>query len=125
MEGTAVHIHPTLKVSVEGEQVAVPTDIGISYAERQMAALHTHDSAGTVHVESPVVCDYTLGQFFDVWGVRLTGTCLGGYCAKGGTQLKAFVDGELAVSVRNVKLADGERIVVAYGTPAQIAKAPG
>jgi enterochelin esterase-like enzyme len=26
---------------------------------------------------------YTLGEFFDVWGVRLTRSCLGGYCAGG------------------------------------------
>lgn len=85
MEGTAFHIHPNLRVVIGGEQVEVPTDIGISYAEQAMAALHTHDTAGTIHVESPVVRDYSLGQFFDTWAVRLTKTCVGGYCAGGGT----------------------------------------
>ena len=53
MEGTAPHIHPGLSVSVNGELVTVPTDIGIN-AEQAMAALHTHDTVGTIHVESPV-----------------------------------------------------------------------
>lgn len=125
MEGTAFHIHPKLSVYAEGEPVEVPTDIGISYAERAMAALHTHDADGTVHVESPVVRDYTLGQFFDTWGVRLTKTCVGGYCAGGGKQLEAFVDGKPAPDPRRVKLVDEQRIVVAYGTAAEIEQAVG
>ena len=124
MEGTALHIHPRLSVFVNGEPVTVPTDIGISSAEQAMAALHTHDTVGTIHVESPVVRDYTLGQFFDVWGVRLTKRCIGGYCAGQGKQLRAFVDGEpVAGSPRSLKLADGQQIVVAFGTPAQIRRA--
>jgi hypothetical protein len=125
MEGTAFHIHPNLQVVVAGESVEVPTDIGISYAERAMAALHTHDTAGTIHVESPVVRDYTLGQFFDTWGVRLTKTCVGGYCAGSGKELKAFVDGKPVADPRAVKLVDEERIVLAYGTAAEIEKAVG
>ena len=124
MEGTALHIHPRLSVSVSGEPVTVPTDIGISYAEQAMAAVHTHDTVGTIHVESPVVRDYSLGQFFDVWGVRLTKRCIGGYCAGTGTQLRAFADGRpIAGNPRSVKLADGQQIVVAFGTPAQIRQA--
>ena len=125
MEGTAFHIHPNLRVVVAGEQVEVPTDIGISYAEQAMAALHTHDTAGTIHVESPVVRDYSLGQFFDTWGVRLTKTCVGGYCAGGGKELRAFVEGKPVPDPRAVKLVDEQRIVVAYGTAAEIEKAVG
>lgn len=125
MEGTAVHIHPNLQVVVAGEQVEVPTDIGISQVEQAMAALHTHDTAGTIHVESPVVRDYTLGQFFDTWGVRLTKTCIGGSCAGGGKELKAFVDGKPVADPRALKLVDEQRIVLAYGTAAEIEKAVG
>jgi hypothetical protein len=34
--------------------------------------LHTHAADGIVHIESPVQRTYTLGNFFDVWGQRLT-----------------------------------------------------
>jgi hypothetical protein len=36
---------------------------------------------------------YTLGQFFAVWGVRFTRSCLGGYCAAGERRLRLYVDG--------------------------------
>ena len=79
-----------------------------------------------MHVESPVVRDYTLGQFFDVWGVRLTRRCIGGYCAGAGRQLRGFIDGKpVRGELRQVKLADGQKLVVAFGTKAQIAKASG
>lgn len=123
MEGTAVHIHPRLEVYANGAKVVVPTDIGISYAEQAMAALHTHDEAGTIHVESPVVRDYTLGQFFDTWGVRLTKRCIGGYCVGNGKQLRAFVDRKAVADPRAVTLKDDQRIIVVFGTPAQIRQA--
>lgn len=120
MEGTALHIHSRLRVSVSGRAVTVPADIGISYTEQAMAALHTHDTEGTIHVESPVVRDYTLGEFFDVWGVLLTKRCIGSHCAGNGDQLRVFVDGDPATgNPRSVDLAEGQDIVVAFGTPAQ------
>jgi hypothetical protein len=42
--------------------------------------IHTHDTSGIVHIESPTVRPFTLGQFFDVWGVRFTSDCIGGDC---------------------------------------------
>ena len=126
MEGTALHVHPNLAVFVDGQGIEVPRDIGISYAEQAMAALHTHDTEGTIHVESPTARDYTLGQFFDTWGVRLTRNCVGGYCAGAGKQLQLFVDGErFAVDPRNVKLIDGQRLVIAFGSQAAIDEAVG
>lgn len=120
-EGGAVHVHPQLSIVADGEAVVVPTDIGISPAFGALAALHTHDDVGTIHVESPIVRDYTLGEFFDTWGVRLTGRCLGGFCTGRGKQLRAVVDGQrIAGNPRAIKLADKQRIVLVYGTPAQM-----
>jgi hypothetical protein len=100
MAGTALHIHPHLSVFTNSRSTTVPTEIGINYAQGVMAALHTHDTAGTIHVESPVVRVYTLGQFFDVWGVRLTPKCLGGYCTTRKRKLRACVHGEPAPGQR-------------------------
>lgn len=125
MEGTALHFHPRLAVFVAGRQVEVPANIGISTAEQKMAALHTHDASGTIHVESPQVRDYTLGEFFDVWGVRFTQRCLGGYCAGNGKHLRVFADGAAVASLRALKLRDNQQILVAYGTPVQIKQALG
>lgn len=116
-----MHIHPKLSIVADGEPIVVPTDIGISPAFGALAALHTHDEEGRIHVESPIVRDYSLGDFFDVWGVRLTRRCLGGYCTGQGKQLRAMVDGEpIAGNPRAIKLADEQRILLVYGTAAQI-----
>jgi hypothetical protein len=75
-----MHIHPSITiVDSNGKQMPLPTDIGINpslwkdhsldqFGMQGMSPLHTHDSSGTVHVESNAKRDYSLGQFMDVWG---------------------------------------------------------
>ena len=65
----------------------VPAGVGIPGPQQVMDGfveggrclywLHTHDSTGVVHIESPVQRGYTLGQFFDVWGRPLSATQVG------------------------------------------------
>jgi hypothetical protein len=122
-EGTALHIHQHLDVYVDGRHVTVPAGIGIDVGSGFISPLHTHDATGVMHVESPDVRTFTLGQFFAVWGVRLTRRCLGGYCASGPSQVRVFVDGHrFKGDPRQVALAEHQEIVVAYGTPAQLPK---
>jgi len=118
-EGTALHIHAHLDVFVHGRRIAVPAGIGIG--PDFISPLHTHDTSGVVHVESPDVRTFTLGEVFGVWGVRLTRRCLGGYCASGADRLHVYVGGrELAGDPRLLHLAPHAEIVVAFGTPRQL-----
>ena len=71
-EGTALHIHQHIDVFVNGRRVMVPAGIGIDPAGRFISPLHTHDTTGVIHVESPSVKPFFLGQFLGVWGVRFT-----------------------------------------------------
>jgi hypothetical protein len=120
MEGTAVHIHQHLDLYVDGRKVPVPAGIGIDPAVGY-APLHTHDPSGVIHVESPTVRTYTLGEFFAVWGVRITPSCLGGYCAGGGRRLRLFVDGRAdRGDPTTLALAPHQELVVAFGTAAQL-----
>ncbi|HET9008022.1 MAG TPA: hypothetical protein VFQ04_15030 [Actinomycetes bacterium] len=120
MEGTAVHIHQHLDLYVDGRKVLVPAGIGIDPAVGY-APLHTHDPSGVIHIESPTVRTYTLGEFFAVWGVRITPSCLGGYCAGGGRQLRLFVDGRAdRGDPTTLALAPHQELVVAFGTAAQL-----
>jgi hypothetical protein len=120
LEGTAIHIHQHLDLYVDGRKVTVPAGIGIDPAVG-FAPLHTHDPSGVLHVESPTVRSYTLGQFFAVWGVRLTPSCLGGYCAGGGRQLRVFVDGKpVRGDPSAITLEPHQEIVIAFGTAAQL-----
>jgi hypothetical protein len=69
-EGVATHIHTTLKVIVNGKNKQVPAFIGIDPASGKIAALHTHDTSGLIHLESAKENDsFTLDQFLTVWGM--------------------------------------------------------
>jgi hypothetical protein len=116
-----LHHHDLLQIYVNGQPVTVRSQVGINQAQDYLTSLHTHDASGIIHVESPSQRTFTLGQFFNVWGVRLTSTCLGGYCTKGQATLKAFVNGTAyAGDPQNIQLTQHEDIVLAYGTPAQL-----
>lgn len=69
-EGQVVHIHQHLDLFVDGKQVTVPANIGIDAGGGFISDLHTHDTSGIMHVESPTQRSFTLGQFFAVWACR-------------------------------------------------------
>ena len=69
-EAFDTHIHTQLDVDVNGEPMDVPAGIGIDAETNRIAALHTHDATGLIHVESPEKnAKYTLNQFLTVWGM--------------------------------------------------------
>lgn len=120
-EGTSQHIHTNVQVFVHGEKQPVPTNIGIDEAAREVLSLHTHEDSGTVHVESQTIRDFSLGEFFDVWGVRLSPSCVGAYCDDDQNRLRVWVDGEeFTGSPRDVTLADQSVVVLAYGTEEEV-----
>jgi hypothetical protein len=90
-EGEVVHIHQHLDIFLNGKHVTVPGQIGI-YDGQFLTELHTHDTTGVMHVESPKKREFSLGEFFGIWGVRLTSTCVGGYC-KPKTPWRMYLNG--------------------------------
>jgi hypothetical protein len=128
-EGTALHIHQHLEIFIDGKAMNVPAEIGIGSAGSFIAPIHVHDASGIMHVESPVVQSFYLGQFFDIWGVRLSSTCIGGYCASAdtanststaqgaGKSLRVYVNGTLYQGdPRQLELKPHQEIVITYGT---------
>ncbi len=114
---TEMHIHEHLDISINGKHVQVPADIGINPIAGFMAVTHTHQTNGIIHVESPTTQTYTLGQFFDVWGVRLTSTCIGGYCDTASTTLKVYANGKLYEgNLRLLPFKERQEIFVDYGS---------
>lgn len=77
-ETLAVHIHPWLRIFINGQPVRIPAGIGIPGAAADgggivssgscFEPLHTHDDSGIIHIEGPSPSQtYTLGDFFAVW----------------------------------------------------------
>ncbi len=69
-----------LDLQVENAPVSVPAWVGIDRARALQAPAHTHDDSGMIHVERGAAATFTLGQFFTLWGVRLSPSCVGGVC---------------------------------------------
>jgi hypothetical protein len=113
--GTTLHIHQHVDVFVNGKRVIVPAGIGIG--DGFSSPLHTHDASGVIHVESPTVRSFSLAEFFAVWGVRLTKTCLADGCGDG--KLLLFVNGRRAPDPNRVVLTQHLEIAVALGPPPQ------
>ncbi len=120
-EGTAFHIHQHLDIFIDGQSVAVPAGVGINQAGQFISPVHVHDDTGVIHVESPQEQTFTLGQFFDIWGVKFTKDTLGGYVAVGDKTLQVYSNGQLYQGdPRELPLETHQEIVVAYGTPAEL-----
>lgn len=120
-EGSIMHIHQHLDVYINKEHLGIPADIGVNELARYIAPLHTHDATGIIHIESPTAQDFTLGQFFDIWGVRLNKDCVGGYCTDKTHALSVFVNGTItAGNPREVVLKEHQEIVVTYGNESDL-----
>jgi hypothetical protein len=121
-EQVAYHIHAHLAIFDNGKQQTLPRGIGIPNPQVQNGFvvsgkcfywLHTHDTTGVIHVESPTQRSYTLGQFFDIWGQPLNGSQVGSAHGK----LTVFVDGhQFSGDPRSIVLTPHKLIQLDVGT---------
>ena len=113
----AYHVHAHLTVYVNGKQVTVPAQVGIDPQAQFLAPLHTHDTTGVIHMEATQAYPFTLGQFFDVWGVKFTSTQLGSYQAGNGNVLATYVNGKQVPDGPSYVLKPHDLVMVGYGRP--------
>jgi hypothetical protein len=116
LEQLVFHIHAHIQVYVNGEQRLIPPSIGFGSHDGSFCIswLHTHDTSGVVHIESPVQRVYTLGDFFDVWGVTLTS---GQVASETGT-ITAYLNGELVTTdIRLIPLESHNLVQLDVGSP--------
>lgn len=113
-EGEVIHIHQHLDIYVSGKKVTVPALIGIDQTAQFLTQLHTHDTTGILHVESPTKRSFRLGEFFGEWGVRLTADCISTYCGN----LNWWVNGvKMTGNPSQLVLQAHQEIVIASGKP--------
>jgi len=120
-EGNVLHIHQHIDIFVDGRAVSVPAGIGIN-DNSFISPIHTHDATGVIHVESPTNEQFSLGQFFAVWGVRFTRTSVGGYQASATRPIRVYLDGKrFQGDPARLVLAPHQEIAVVIGkAPARI-----
>lgn len=135
-----VHNHSHLDVFVNGQAVEVPGGIGIQIHDPGVKSdtspdgtpvyggieecrrpcispLHTHSDDGILHTESTKSKPNELGQLFTEWSVRLTPSCVGGFC-KPAARIRVYVDGApYGGDPRRITLTDKKEIAIVIGTP--------
>ena len=111
------HVHGWLAIMVNGEQRKLEPNTGIR-ANECIFWLHTHDDTGIIHIEAPQERDFTLGQFFAVWGQPLSSTQLLDQTVDAGHQITATINDEpFTGEPSTIVLRDQEAIVLQYGPP--------
>jgi hypothetical protein len=125
-EGNALHIHAHLDVIANGTPVPVPADIGVDDERHRISPLHSHETDGVIHIESPdPAATFTLGQFFSEWQLSVSADHIGGLNADDSHHLKVFVNGNLHPGDPNsLVLTAHDEIAIVYGTDAQFASVP-
>lgn len=118
-EGTVEHIHTRLQIFNRGKSLTIPAMIGIPRQGTCLYWVHTHSGDGYIHIESPVVRTFTLGQFFDIWGEDLSWTKASDVQAPHGKRLSIWLNGTLwhGKDPREIALRDRETIVIQNGPP--------
>jgi hypothetical protein len=118
MEQFAMHIHAHLDIIINGVYFLVQSQIGIPSS--CFYWLHTHDESGLIHIEAPMQRDFTLGQFFDIWGKKLSNDQIFTYVADANNPLNVYINGTKVpdgTNYRDIKLHAHDEIAIVYGTP--------
>ncbi len=111
---TAFHIHPNLEIVINGQKQVIPAGIGISAT--CMNSLHTHDTSGQIHVESPQKRDFTLADFFAVWGQTFTQNDIIEHKVDANSTITVAVNGKSVDTYENTIMHDQDKIVINYQT---------
>jgi hypothetical protein len=114
-EAVNTHYHSHLDIFVNGKKAVVPALIGINTGAQYITQLHTHDTRGVIHIESPKANDhFSLGQFVAEWAVFLNSRCVGAYC----NGLKWYVNGKQQTGdPQNYTLQPHDEIAIVVGKP--------
>ena len=100
----------------------MPSQIGIP--SNCFYWLHTHDESGKIHIEAPMLRDFTLGQLFDIWNKKLSNDQIFNYVANANNPLHVYINGTKVpdgTNYRDIKLNTNRsahnEIAILYGNP--------
>jgi hypothetical protein len=112
------HVHMHLAMYDAGKPVTLPALVGFNYNHDCLYWLHTHDTTGIIHLESPNHLVPTLGNFFDVWGQPLSATQMATESVKSGQRMETFVNMKpYNGNPRDIKLTPHATITIEIGPP--------
>ena len=119
-ETTVVHYHVHLDIIDNGSAIAVPAGVGFVIQggrETGLTSLHTHDTSGVIHIESPTDKAFVLGQVLTEWGVAIGPGHVGGLATGGGNVMRLFVNGHPYTGDPGAIVLRGHQEIVAWFGP--------
>lgn len=108
-----MHIHPVLRIVINGKDEIIPANIGIP-SPSCMRPTHTHDTTGTIHIESKEVRDFQLKEFFAVWDKPFSREQILDYKADEKHRIRVTINGVETDQFENIVMRDGDQIVIFY-----------
>lgn len=124
-QGGALHHHQYLDLYINGKQVTAQPGVGLVNSSGCLYPLHVHDGEpNIIHNESDQAgTTFTLGQFFDIWGMPLSKTQVSTDKVDSTHSLVIkLVDNSGKVTTytgdpRNLPLVDEQTIYILYNSP--------
>lgn len=110
---TTYHIHPTLSLVINGENINIPSGIGIEQGGC-MHPIHTHETTGKIHIESPKPAEFHLSDFFLVWGKTYTKDQILDAKVDETHRIRMMVNGVESSDYENLILRDNDNILISY-----------
>jgi hypothetical protein len=118
------HHHALLHIYANGLLVPLAANVGLEPVKHLESSLHTHDHSGIIHMEAPHPFNFTLGDFFAVWGVKFGPAQLGGLTGYGGDRLHFYLNGRPLTNPAAHVLKNNDSIVIGYGADNSFPHAP-
>lgn len=108
---------------LDGQQrVTIPKGIGTGRAGR--VPIYSKQG-GTIQIAGDLNDQFTLGEFFTMWGVHLSSTCVGGLCADAHHALQFYVEGvSYQGNPADIPLDANQEIAIVYGNPNNMPSPP-
>lgn len=109
-----MHWHPKIAISIRGEDVPIPANIGLIGGHNPM---HTHETDGTIHLEYEGIVregDIRLGKFFELWGKEFNSNQIFENTNSDTEQVRMYVNGEENTEFDNYLLQETDLIEVKF-----------
>ena len=119
-EQSIYHIHAYLKIYIDGTNVPLSQGIGVAPGQSPSCLywMHTHDTTGVIHIESPTTRIYTAKQFFDIWQSFSSSSITYPTQLSSSTGWVIYVNGkQVNTDFNHLQLHAHDLITIAYNSP--------
>lgn len=125
-EQSAYHIHARVSIYINGAPAPLVANTGIapvgatsSTSVECLYWMHTHDTTGVIHIESPTTKLFTLNQFLDIWQQKFSSSA-----SPFSTELSSsagwviYVNGkQVNTNFSRLQMHSHDLVTIAYNSP--------